>query len=130
MQNTSAAMTAGRKPSLLRTTITLAVFVSTLALSLSTHANMVTDWNARLGQAIKTSVQGPIPQLRVAAIFHAAVFDAVNAIAGDYEPYFVSERAPGGARQEAAIAQAAYTALVAMYPPQKTNFDAELSESL
>jgi PAP2 superfamily len=58
------------------------------------------------------------------------VFDAVNGIVREYEPYFVTERAPGGARAEAAVAGAAYTTLVALYPAQTATFDAELAASL
>jgi len=54
----------------------------------------------------------------------------VNGIARKYQPYFVEDWAPGGARLEAAAAQAAYTTLLALYPTQKAAFDAQLAVSL
>jgi hypothetical protein len=95
------------------------------------RADMVTEWNANLQHALKSNLGATPPlQGRAAAIVQAAVYDAVNGIAREYEPYFVTERAPYGARAEAAAAQAAYTALVALFPAQKSTFDAELASSL
>jgi len=96
----------------------------------SIRGDMVTDWNANLEQAIFDTAQ-PIPAHgRFAAIMHLAVFDAVNGIARKYTPYYVTEKAPPGARQEAAAAQAAYTVLKALYPSQAALLDLQLAESL
>jgi len=68
----------------------------------SLYADMVTEWNANLESAIFATAQ-PVPaQPRFSAIVQVAVYDAVNGIARKYTPYFVTERAPAGARQEAA----------------------------
>jgi len=91
---------------------------------------MVTEWNATLSAAINATSDLPPVQARKAAIVQVAVYDAVNGIARKYQPYFVTDRAPRGARQEAAVAQAAYITLVAMYPAQKALFDAQLADSL
>jgi hypothetical protein len=93
-------------------------------------ADMVTDWNVNLEKAAKVAAQLPPQEARIAAIVQVAVFDAVNGIDRQYEPYFVTESAPGGARQEAAVAMAAYTALKALYPAQAATFDAELAASI
>ena len=94
------------------------------------RADAVTDWNAHLEQAVFATAQ-PIPaQARAAAIVHTAVFDAVNGIARKYTPYFVTEAAPPGARQEAAAVQAAYTTLKALYPAHGATLDAQLADSL
>jgi hypothetical protein len=61
---------------------------------------------------------------------HAAIYDAVNGIQHQYRPYFVTERAPRGGSAEAAVAQAAYTALVGLYPAQKPALDTDLANSL
>jgi hypothetical protein len=96
----------------------------------SARADAVTDWSAHLEEAVFATAQ-PIPaQPRSAAIMHLAIFDAVNGIDRRYTPYHVTERAPFGARREAAIAQAAYTALVALYPTQTNALAAHLAESL
>jgi hypothetical protein len=102
----------------------------TTCLSGRTDADVVTDWNGMLSTVLRNSGVATGSQTRPAAIVQAAVFDAVNGIARKYEPYFVTEWAPGGARQEAAAAQAAYTALVGLFPEQKPVLDAQLAMSL
>src|SRR6266436_4536 len=94
------------------------------------RADAVTDWNANTEQAILTTAQGPPVQGRFLAIVHAAIYDAVNGIEHKYTPYFVTEGGPPGASSEAAAVQAAYTALVSLYPGQKSTFDAQLADSL
>lgn len=93
-------------------------------------ADAVTDWNRTLTQALKTAGLAPGRQPRQAAVVHAAIFDAVNGIEREYEPYLVKEWAPGGARPEAAAVQAAYSSLLALFPAQKALFDQQLSASL
>ena len=87
-------------------------------------------WNGVLENAIITGKESPGTQGRVAAIVQSAVYDAVNGIARKYTPLHVLAQAPPGARQEAAAVQAAYTALVAIYPAQKPVFDAEYAVSV
>ncbi len=107
------------------------VACAALTLGSTSRADMVTDWNENLVTAIRTAnVPSPIPPIRVAAIVHAAIFDAANGIAHQYTPYFVTDRPHDGARQDAAIAQAAYTTLVALYPAQQATLDAQLNASL
>jgi hypothetical protein len=101
-----------------------------LLLSEMAYADVVSDWNAVLGTAMRNAGIATGSQTRPLAIMHAAVFDAVNGIARKYEPYFVTDWAPGGARQEAAAAQAAYTAVVSLIPSQTALFDAQLALSL
>jgi PAP2 superfamily len=114
-------------PSLIATSVMLAFLAF---LESTARADAVTDWNAHLEQAVFATAQ-PIPaQARSAAIVHAAIFDAVNGIARRYTPYFVTEAAPLGARQEAAAVQAAYTALKAIYPAHTATLDAQLAQSL
>ena len=94
------------------------------------RADTVTEWNANLERAIFATAQPVAAQPRFSAIVHTAIYDAVNGIARKYTPYFVTEAAPPGARQEAAAAQAAYTALKALYPSQAAALDAQLTDSL
>ena len=101
-----------------------------LILACSARADMVTDWNHNFELAAKTAAQLPPIEVRCAAIMQTAVFDAVNGIVGKYQPYFVTESAPPGARADAAVAAAAYTTLKAVYPAQSATFDAELAASL
>ncbi len=93
-------------------------------------ADTVTDWNLNFEKAAKAAAQLPPIEMRSAAIVHTAIFDAVNGIAREYEPYFVTEAAPPGARADAAAIQAAYVTLKALYAAQSASFDAELADSL
>src|SRR5262249_38735524 len=98
-----------------------------LGLAPGLRADTVTEWNVYLEHAIFATAQ-PVPaQARFSAIVHTAIYDAVNGIAQKYTPYFVTEAAPPGARQEAAAAQAAYTALKALYPSQAATLDDQLA---
>jgi hypothetical protein len=72
----------------------------------------------------------PLIITRVAAIVQSSVFDAVNGIDPRYAPIHVAPAAPAGASQEAAAVQAAYVALLQLYPAQKSVFDARLAVSL
>jgi hypothetical protein len=93
-------------------------------------ADAVTDWNAVLASALKSSGFSSNAQVRPAAIVNAAIFDSVNGIARQYEPFAVADPAPRDASQEAAAVQAAYTTLFALFPAQKTLFDGQLATSL
>jgi PAP2 superfamily/Vanadium chloroperoxidase N-terminal domain len=75
--------------------------------------------------------QGPTRNSRAFAIIQIAVFDAVNAFNKKFEPFSPGlSQAKSGASKDAAIAYAAYTSLVALYPRQKTRFDALLASDL
>ncbi len=63
--------------------------------------------------------QGPVRNSRAFAIVQIAVFDAVNAFDNRYRSFSSGVgRARAGASKDAAIAQAAFTTLSAMYPRQ------------
>ncbi len=101
-----------------------------LITSASSRADMVTDWNETAETVIRASTGSPPLQIRALAIVNAAIYDAVNGIARKYQPYFVTDAAPPGARQEAAAAQAAFTALLGLFPAQSGLLEAKLAESL
>src|SRR5215470_3445137 len=101
-----------------RKSIILAAFIAASTINPNGQADMVTDWNINLERAVRTAGQPPFFQPRFAAIVHAAVYDSVNGIVRQYTPYFVTAQAPPGGRPEAAAAQAAATALKALYPAQ------------
>ena len=96
----------------------------------SSRANMVTDWNETAEAVIRASTPSPPIQIRALAIVNAAIYDAVNGIARTYQPYFVTDAAPPGARKEAAAAQAAFTALLGLFPGQVGRLEEKLAESL
>jgi hypothetical protein len=73
---------------------------------------------------------GPTRSSRAMAIVHIAMFDAVNAIAGEYHTYTQLAPPRPGASMTAAIAQAARDTLVALFPSQRSAFDQTLSTEL
>lgn len=101
-----------------------------LALSLTSaigRADVVTDWNAIM---IATVTVDPFNQSRFAAITQLAVFEAVNAITGNYEPYLGTVTAPRSASADAAAIAAAHTVLRAYFPARAAILDAARDTSL
>ena len=103
---------------------------SSLGATCAARADVVTDWNQTAVRA--TEIAGaPVPvQMRMMAIVHAAIFDAVNAIERKYAVYAVEVAAAPGASPEAAAAAAAHGILERLFPPQKAMIDAALASSL
>jgi hypothetical protein len=93
-------------------------------------ADVVTDWNAIMQATVFVPPTSPFSQTRSAAITQLAVFEAVNAIIGDYEPYIGTIVAPSGASPEAAAAAAAHRVLVELYPGSVGALGVALGESL
>ena len=110
--------------------VAVGIACAALITNSSSRADMVTDWNETAEAVIRTSTGSPPLQIRALAIVNAAIYDAVNGIARKYQPYFVTDDAPPGARQEAAAAQAAFTALLGLFPAQSGLLEAKLAESL
>ena len=79
-------------------------------------ADVVLDWNAIAVSTVISQGQSPFAQPRVLAITQLAVFEAVNAITGDYTPYLGTVVAPGGASAKAAAVAAAYHVLKNYFP--------------
>ena len=70
------------------------------------------------GNTAVANEQNPFAQARTAAIVQLAVFEAVNAITGDYRPYLGTIDAPRGASADAAAIEAAYQVLSHLFPDQ------------
>src|ERR1019366_7827082 len=84
---------AGRTASRLSIVMMLALlFGSAVA-----RADVVLDWNEIAVNTAIANGQNPFAQARFAAIAQLAVFEAVNAITGDYQPYRGAIVAPRGA---------------------------------
>jgi len=79
-------------------------------------ADAVLDWNLIAVNTAIANGQSPFAQARYAAIVQLAVFEAVNAITGDYRPYLGNIVAPHGASADAAAIQAAYRVLSTYFP--------------
>ena len=105
-------------------------FSETIARVAQDDSDVVLDWNAILLNAIHTDKTAPPIATRNMAIVQTAVFDALNSLAPSYENYAFTGVAPTGASAEAAVAGAAYRALVNLYPNQQDYFDTALAASL
>src|SRR5437762_7422925 len=110
--------------------VAVGIACAALITSSSSRADMVTDWNETAEAVIRASTPSPPIQVRALATVNAAIYDAVNGIARKYQPYFVTDAAPPGARAEAAAAQAAYTVLKGLFPSQSALLDQKLAQSL
>src|ERR1700722_11179173 len=86
----------------------LCMLVATLFGAAVAKADVVLDWNAIAVNTAIANGQSPFAQARYAAIVQLAVFEAVNAITHDYQPYLGSIVAPHRASADAAAIQAAY----------------------
>jgi hypothetical protein len=89
---------------------------------------VVVEWNELLQRNIPSTVS--LGSFRYYAMLHIAMFDAVNSVEGDYEPYHVRVPAPRSASAEAAAAQAARDVLVALIPTAQPTFDEALQNRL
>ncbi len=92
-------------------------------------ADPVLDWNVIAVDTAVANGQNPFAQARFAAIVQVAVFEAVNAISGDYRSYLGSIVAPHGASANAAAVEAAYRVLSTYFPSAST-LDAARANSL
>lgn len=94
-------------------------------------ANIVIQWNTIAGEAFAPS-QGtnPLAQSRTLAIMHAAIHDAVNAIAPRYQAYTSGLAPAKQASPDAAVASAAHAVLLALLPEQRGAVDAAYTASL
>src|SRR5438132_316593 len=108
----------------------LAVVALVIAMSSFARADVLTEWNQKLQQALLTAKTSPIASSRALAIVQVAVFDAVNGIERRYTPIHVDFDAPPGASRRAAAVQAAYATLVKLFPSQKATLDAERDASI
>jgi hypothetical protein len=95
-------------------TLLLACATNLLICTGIARADVVLDWNAVMERTV--AGQNPFAQARFAAITQLAVFEAVNTVTGDFEPYLGTIEAPTGASAEAAAIAAAYRVLKTYFP--------------
>jgi hypothetical protein len=113
-------------PTRVRTSTAVIVLSALLAWPAAARADVVLDWNELTIQTLVTQGQNPFAQARFAAIVQLAVFEAVNAITGDYDPY-VGIVAPANSSPEAAAIAAAYRILKTYFPAAPLIDDAHTS---
>src|SRR4249919_1426125 len=112
----------------LRTSVTLAALL--VCSPIAANADVVLDWNQIAVSTFIGQGQAPYAQARFMAITQLAVFEAVNAITGDYKPYLGTLVAPAGASADAAAVTAAYQVLKNYFPTAAANHDAAYAMSL
>jgi hypothetical protein len=103
------------------------------AASSTQSVNSAIEWNRTLLSIVRTPGAQPatIHSTRNFAILHAAIFDAVNNIDRDFQPYAV--RHPHVSRKastQAAADQAAHDVLISLYPTFAPTLDSELQQDL
>jgi hypothetical protein len=84
------------------------------------HADAVTQWNINAATAILAGGPTSHASTLSSAMVQGAVYDAVNAIDGGYQPYLVKPEANPWDSKDAAVATAAYRVLVAVVPSSQT----------
>jgi hypothetical protein len=89
------------------------------------QADTVTEWNAIMESVVSTAPSNPVLQTRWGAIVQLAVYEAVNSITGEYEPYLGTIDAPEGASLDAAVIMAAYDTLAGLRPTVVTSLGLE-----
>jgi hypothetical protein len=109
-----------------------AVALAVLAAPGLARADTVTQWNDYASTAITvTAAQPPHLAGLSYAMVQGAVYDAVNAIDGGYQPYLSQPAAQPWDSQEAAAATAAFRVLVGLFPTQQPTlqplYDASLA---
>jgi hypothetical protein len=97
-----------------------------------THTNVISYWhdvgaatvNAKVDTATTPEEKRPIFQADLSTL-HLAMYDAVSAIDGRYQPYAIRPAAPAaGASMEAAASAAAYGVLRALFPNRGAHYQA------
>jgi hypothetical protein len=92
--------------------------------------NSVAQWNKIAEDTVVGSGAFQTEGFIYMAYASAAVYDAVVAIEGGFEPYGPAITAPAGASSEAAVVEAAYRTLVNYVPLQAANLGALYTEAL
>ena len=91
----------------------------------------VITWNAIMVRTVVAVAAQPPPQSFVSASYmHAAVYNAVVAIEGGYQPYKSTLPRSPEASVDAAVATAAHDVLLHYFPLQQTALDADYLASL
>ncbi len=112
-------------------TARLKMLAAALAACLATPAlagDPVLEWNSIM--VTTTATQNPFAQARFAAITQLAVFEAMNAIRRDYDPYLGTVTAPRWASSHAAAVAAAHGVLKTYFPANAAALDAARASSL
>jgi hypothetical protein len=110
----------------------VAQILTTLLLGTPLQAqNVVTQWNGIASSTIVANGGKPSATSSVwFAYTSIAVYDAVNAVHGQFQPFYYRGSAASGASDEAAAVSAAHRVLVIYFPAQQAILDATFQDSL
>lgn len=101
--------------------------VSGLALVVVTataaRADVITAWNNEWLETIRVVGGPPCPLARNQAILFVAMYDAVNSIHQEYEPYVALQNVTSPASERAAAAAAAHHVMTTLYPARAAIYD-------
>jgi hypothetical protein len=124
--------TAGGCSSRVAPLFALFVVLSMPLPALGQSLDMVLRWNRVMLDAVVVPGANPPTVFvhRPMAVVSAAMFDAANSFDRIFAPHVAYVEAPDGASRDAAVAQAAHDALVAVLPSLRATFDAALEGSL
>lgn len=109
---------------------TLLVSLGIMAGAAPSRADEVIYWNNVALDIMKQTATPPPKVSRDLAIVHAAIYDALNAIDQTYAPLYDQPPVVGPASREAAVAAAAYQALVGLYPVWESTLAEDLRARL
>ena len=112
----------------IRALIVIVSLISTATVTRSACADAVTEWNEIMQAVVGRS--DPAVRGRSAVITQVAVFEAVNSIEGDYEPYTQQVTAPPVASPEAAVIASAHRVLIALHPDSAAELDRRRANAL
>lgn len=115
---------------MVRNSLLLLLCVS-LSLPTVVQADIITDWNHTLIDAIRATPEKSNPgnATREVAMMNGTIYDVFQAVDRTHSPFLVNESAPG-ASLEAAVAQAAYRVISASYGEQQSTLDSVLAARL
>src|SRR5277367_1061799 len=92
---------------------------------------VVTDWNAVASASIvATGGKSPAAAGVWFSYVSLAVYDAVNSITGEYQPFYYRVAGPASASVDAAAVAAAHRVLVNYFPAQQAALDNQYTMSL
>src|SRR5262245_36799148 len=114
--------------------ITTPVFVAVAAIAFWTNfteasvPDPITEWSIAAQTAVAAGGMAPLRTPITFAILHLAMYDAVNAIASDREPYAISPSINRPASAFAAAVEAGYRVLLAEVPSQQPALETKYAQ--
>jgi hypothetical protein len=104
--------------------------IAACALPTAARGDAVTDWNSAANAAIFSTNPTAHAAVLSTAMVQGAVYDAVNAIAGGYQPYLPTPAADPTYSQDAAAATAAFRVVASLVPSQLGTLQTQYQKSL